>query len=147
MYARSTCFCHDFVVFSSPVVYIYIYLFLWLLGLDGRSPISSPQLPVDSKKKKGGKGKGKGKGKKVEAAGGGAAGASGARLKLQEALSAFGWEVSELFRAMSAGLKVCGWWGVVFDGCWCCCDRCGGCVVLVRARHGCNHWTPPPKKN
>lgn len=64
---------------------------------------------METKKKKGGKGKGKGKGKKVEAAGGGgrAAGESGARLKLQEALASFGWEVFELFRAMSASLKVC----------------------------------------
>lgn len=63
----------------------------------------TPQLPAD-KKKKGGKGggKGKGKGKKVDSASGG----SGARSRLQEALSTFGWEVSELLRAMSAALKV-----------------------------------------
>eukprot|EP00752_Nemacystus_decipiens_P002195 g2089.t1 len=64
------------------------------------------ELPSDTKKKKGGKGKGKGKGKKAaEPAGAAAAGASRARLVAQEALSAFGWEVSELLRAMSTALK------------------------------------------
>lgn len=69
------------------------------------SSLPCPQLPADNKKKKGGKGKGKGKGKKT-AEPGGAVGASGARLQVQEALSSFGWEVSELLRAMSTALKV-----------------------------------------
>lgn len=92
-------------------------------SLYGLLEFPLPQLPPDSKKRKSGKGKSKGKGKKAEAAGGGggAGGAGGARSKLQDALSAFGWEVSELFRAMAASLKV------FFAG-WCCicCRRCCG---------------------
>ncbi|CAN0335730.1 unnamed protein product [Pylaiella littoralis] len=77
---------------------VYTAVILQALGVE---------LPPDSKKRKSGKGKSKGKGKKAEAAGGGggAGGAGGARSKLQDALSAFGWEVSELFRAMAASLK------------------------------------------
>lgn len=69
------------------------------------------QLPAD-KKKKSGKGKGKGKGKKATEPAAGDGG--GARLRLQEALSGLGWEVSELLRAMSTGLKVLVW---VVKGC------------------------------
>lgn len=68
------------------------------------------QLPLD-KKKKSGKGKAKGKGKKAASgatggAGGEVGGPSAAVSKLQQALSAFGWEVAELLRTMSAALKV-----------------------------------------
>ena len=62
------------------------------------------QLPPDKKKK--GKGKSKGKGNKKHAEGGAGAGVSSEFSRTQEALSAFGWEVSELLRAMSTPLKV-----------------------------------------